>query len=695
MLASLMRLTDAEAGACYLVDESRQYLEPIECIGLPRSHRESFSLSEYEGLFGLSLATLAPQRVQRIPEDTRMVLHSAYGAWLPKEVLIIPIVSSGRLEAVISLASLRAFSDKAWDMLRQSTNLLTARVNGVLAHRRIHLFAQQLEHQNRELETQQRLVVNQSRELSEQNRELEMQARQLEEANRLKSAFLSNMSHELRTPLNSVIALSGVLSRRLQGKIGADEFEYLEVIERNGKNLLALINDILDLSRIESGREEITRTVFALSDMLSEIVQSVQPMADEKGITVQYVIDPELPSLNTDHAKVRQILLNLAANAVKFTERGGVTLHAQRDGQTVQIQVQDTGIGIAADQQERIFDEFRQADDGASRRYGGTGLGLSIARRYARLLGGDVSVCSEPGIGSTFTLSLPLSATDDSAEHINKVPTTSADAPVPQRQPETPLRLLIVEDNQAAVVQLTDILASEGYQITACSNGREALDTVKQAAPHGIILDLMMPEIDGFAVLEALKSDPVTRHIPVLILTARQVSREELDRLTANHVFQLVQKGDIDRAGLIRSVRVMTQGEGDDIPHTPSNHKAKILIVEDNPDNMQTARALLSDEYVIYEATDGQTCLEIASRERPDVILMDIAMPVMDGVTALLRLRGNPQLRTVPVIAVTASAMLAERDAIMAQDFFDFVAKPIDEAHLLSAIRKALQESRD
>jgi signal transduction histidine kinase len=269
-------------------------------------------------------------------------------------------------------------------------------------------FLAALEHQNTELQAQKTELSSQSAELAEQNTELEMQKNQLNEASRLKTNFLSNMSHELRTPLNSVIALSGVLSRRLDKKIPDEEYSFIEVIERNGKHLLNLINDILDISRIEAGHEEIEVTGFNAGNLIAEIVTMIEPQAKQKNIELLYHKDEINVHLSCDANKCRHILQNLIGNAVKFTEKGKVEIAARQIETNIVITVTDTGIGIAEEHLQHIFDEFRQADSSSSRKFGGTGLGLTIARKYANLLGGTIAVKSVQGKGAEFTLTLPL-----------------------------------------------------------------------------------------------------------------------------------------------------------------------------------------------------------------------------------------------------------------------------------------------
>ena len=550
LLKALLEHTGSQVAALYFLNEAQTAFEHFDSIGLGTGARATFSAMALEGELGVAVATRRIARISDIPADSRFVFSVVGGEFKPREILTIPVVFEHQVVAVISLASLRAYATPALRLVDDIWATLTARVNGVLAFRKINALAQRLERQNRELDAQKR---------------------QVDEASRLKSAFLSKMSHELRTPLNSVIALSSVLGRRLADKIPADEYGYLEVIERNGKNLLALINDILDLSRIEAGREELKVSRFAVRDLAGELVAMLETQALQKGIALQNQVPADLPLMTSDLDKCRHILQNLVGNAVKFTERGEVSITAevvQAGGRPseIRIAVTDTGIGIAAEALAYIFEEFRQADDSTSRQYGGTGLGLSIAQKYAHFLGGDISAASVPGQGSTFTVWLPL---------VLSVPD---DAPA---QAAAPL---------------------EAASITAAST-------------------------------------------PTAPFRQRRFSRPG---------------------------------------------KPLVLVVEDNPDNMRTARALLADDYQVIEATDGRAGVEQARAQQPDIILMDIGLPVMDGLQALAEIRADERLRPTPVLAVTASAMKGDRESILAHGFDGYLSKPIDRDELMRVLQQLL-----
>jgi len=734
LIKALIEHTSSQIGAIYLLNHQNREFEHFDSIGLKHGTSHiSFSASLSEGEFGAALATGRMQRIVKIPEKSHFIFSTVSGELKPREIITIPISNGKETVAVISLASVRSYSDNSVRLLERVLSTMSARVNGVLVFRQVQELAEQLQHQNRELETQKQELAAQTDELTEMNVELEMQKKQLGESSRLKSVFLSTMSHELRTPLNSVIVLSGVLSRRLAGAIQEEELSYLEVIERNGKELLSLINNILDLSRIESGREEINPAHFSIQELVADLLSTIEPQALRKGISLEERISDDLPPVFSDPEKFRHILRNLVGNAVKFTEKGAVEISARQVGDEISVEISDTGIGIAADQLSIIFEEFRQADDSASRKYGGTGLGLAIAWKYATMLQGDISVISTPGSGSTFTLRLPLSI---------YLPEPESDSSMESEEPsgfaairQTPVAakgrtILLVDDSEPAVIQMSDILAGQGYSVKVARNGHDALTQIKAAPPDAVILDLMMPDMDGFEVLKNIRSIESGTLLPVLMLTAKHVTSEELSFLKGNHIYQLIQKGDVGRAELLTSVAKMVSlspsagsPQGEDKcylqegqrqqlpqPHTspgtslnelsaahdrsdllaPKRERPLILLVEDNQDNMQTLRALLMDRFSTIEAEDGIAGVEQARLQMPDLILMDLDLPVMDGFKALTLIREDERLRTIPVVAVTASAMKGDREKILSHGFDGYISKPIDAELMMRRVNEVL-----
>lgn len=552
---------------------------------------------------------------------------------------------------------------------------------------------------NCELEAQKTELTSQSAELAEQNAELEMQKKLLQEGSQLKTSFLSNMSHELRTPLNSVIALSGVLNRRLDKKIPEEEYSYLEVIERNGKQLLSLINDILDISRIESGREEIEITKFNVNIVIDDVVSMVYPQAKHKKIKLLHKTDGSELFISSDANKCRHILQNLIGNAVKFTDKGKVEISVQQIGENISIAVSDTGIGIAENHLPHIFDEFRQADSSTSRRFGGTGLGLAIAKKYANMLGGTISVTSVTGSGSEFVLVMPLQIIVGNSM-VETESTITFNLNNKQTNhihvgDSTVKTILLVEDSEPAIIQMKDILEESGYHLLVAHHGGEALEIIAKTIPDAMILDLMMPGIDGFEVLKTIREAEPTAHIPVLILTAKHITKDELKFLKRNNVHELIQKGDVNRNDLQNAIASMVFPEPVETekiePILPIiTGKPVVLVVEDNPDNMLTVKAVLADNYIVIEATDGASGIEMAKIHQPDLILMDIGLPGMDGIEAFKAIRKDLKLEHIPIIALTASAMTFDREAILASGVDAYIPKPIDEKVFFKTINEVL-----
>jgi signal transduction histidine kinase/CheY-like chemotaxis protein len=698
-LPALAEKSGSQMASVYLLSRDRKTFEHFASIGLDGAGRASFGAEDFDGEFGAALASRKIQHIASIPPDTRFTFATVGGTFTPREIISLPITVDDSIVAIISLATITGYSQAQLRFVHEIWQILNARVTGILAFRQIQALAKDLDQQNRELDAQKNELNAQSMELTQQNAELEAQGRQLAEASRQKTIFVSNMSHELRTPLNSVIALSGVLNRRLAKQIPDEEYGYLDVIERNGKHLLALINDILDLSRIEAGREELEIVQFDPDHLVAEVVESINPLAHQKQIELAHTPAPGLAPMRSDAGKIRHILQNLLGNAVKFTEAGRVEISARQEGPEIHITVRDTGIGIAQDQLELIFDEFKQADGSNSRRFGGSGLGLAIARKYARLLGGEITVESVLGQGSVFTLRLPLhleqdssarSEADDNHTEARLLPVSSGAASASGQK-----TLLVVEDSEPAVIQLKDIFEAPAYRMLVARNGQDALEIIQHTLPDAILLDLMMPGMDGFELLKTVRNVDRTAHLPVLILTAKAITKEELSFLKRNHVHQLIQKGDINRAELLEAVaRLFRPAMSKAVKPSPVRQtiagKPRVLVVEDNPDNMLTAKALMAGDFTVIEATDGQAAVQQARKHQPHLILMDIALPGSDGIQAFRQIRQDTTCQSIPVIALTASAMTTDREAILAYGFDGYIPKPIDHQEFMRTIREVL-----
>ena len=474
-------------------------------------------------------------------------------------------------------------------------------------------------------------------------------------ANRTKSLFLANMSHELRTPLNAIVGYSEMLQEEAAEQdlesFGSD----LEKINASGRHLLALINDILDLSKIEAGKMELYLESFDLNTLIDEVASTIQPMVEKNSNTLHIERTAELGGMRADQIKVRQALFNLLSNAAKFTQQGSVTLNAERqvmdDSEWIVFRVSDTGIGLSADKILRLFQDFSQADASTTRKFGGTGLGLALTRRFCQMMGGDVTVHSVPGEGSTFTIKLPASVGDPKAD-FNEDNADSPDFPNAGNNrntdpaPDPSTCVLIIDDDASQRDLMRRFLTKEGFCVRSAGSGEEGLRLARQLLPLAITLDVMMPEMDGWAVLETLKSDAVLRHIPVIMLTMV----DDSDRGFAMGADDYVTKP-VNRRRLTRILK----------RYSCASPPCPILLVEDDSATRSLMRTLLEKEgCVVSEAENGEVALVAMQRERPSLIFLDLIMPVMDGFDFADRVREHPEWRSIPIVVLTAHELSAE-----------------------------------
>ena len=563
----LLNLTDANMGAFYILNDETKIFEPFASIGANERLLRPFTVENLMGEIGNVLAKKEIHYLTDLPADTKLVYNSIAGDITPREIITIPVLVENSVVAVISLISIKRFNSYSIEMLKLAWNFINTFYSNLLSNERTRILAEQMVRINNQLEAQAEELRDQaeelkrtSYELQEQNVELEKQREQVEEATKLKSEFLSNMSHELRTPLNSILSLAGVLVTELKSKVDQDEFSYLQIIERNGKQLLHLINELLDLSKIESGKMEIMPHKFSIKQLLRDVKENLYSLASEKGIQLHLLVPPVFPDMISDEKRIHQILINIIGNAIKFTPKGEVKIHAEYESGWITIKVIDTGIGISKEMLPTIFEEFRQADGTSSRKYEGTGLGLAIAQKLTHVLGGKISVESEVGVGTEFTICFPLELeveNFDSSFHFQ----LEKDAEQDLTGNAGGERILIVEDNQEAIVQIKWILEKRGFTIDVVQSGVHAVEYVKNTIPDGIILDLMMPGLDGFEVLEKIRNTKKTRNIPVLILTAKDLTQKDLERLSSNNIQQLVQKGNVNLQELVNKVMLMVKSK--------------------------------------------------------------------------------------------------------------------------------------
>ena len=467
-----------------------------------------------------------------------------------------------------------------------------------------------------------------------------------EQANQLKSAFLANMSHELRTPMNAIIGYTEMLLEDLGDRADDPDAEQmvqdLERIRSSGKHLLALINDILDLSKIEAGKMELSLETFPVQALLTDVVDTVRPLVAKNSNTLVLQVPDDPGSMHADLTRLRQSLFNLLSNAAKFTDHGtitlGVELLAEGPRPRLRFSVTDTGIGMTEQQVGKVFEDFAQADSSTARRFGGTGLGLSISRRFCRMMGGDISVRSIAGVGSTFTIDLPVHVSETAAQ--DNAPTTQSTITAQQGGD----LVLVIDDDPGMLELMGRLLNREGYRVVTAATGEEGLDIVKHLRPQAVILDVLMPRTDGWSVLSSLKADDQTRAIPVIVLTMLDDSEMAFALGAADFMTKPVDRQQL-AASLRRCGLVPQEGT--------------VLVVDDDAESRAlTRRALADGSWQIMEANDGWQAFEVMQQRPPDLILLDWLMPGMGGLEFLTRLRAGEQNRVpTPVIVVTSQEL--------------------------------------
>jgi signal transduction histidine kinase/DNA-binding response OmpR family regulator len=541
--------------------------------------------------------------------------------------------------------------------------------------------------QNERLQAQGEQLRAQGEVLERQRGELVQKTRRGEEADRLKNAFIANMSHEIRTPLNSVLALSQLLRDGMAGALSSDQRKYLEVIERNGQNLLRLINDILDLSRIEAGHLEMDMQALDLGAQIRGAVGALLPLAEAKNLDLQIKVPDDLPLVRCDADRVRQVLTNLIGNAIKFTEAGHVQVSAEARKGMVAIHVTDTGVGIPEGAKGRVFQEFFQVDQTLARRRGGTGLGLAIASRLAGLMGGEISVESVLGSGSRFTFTLPQSA----AGAVEGVAEVTGDAPTPLEG-----TILLVDDDEGELRRTSALLEGAGLQVVTVASGEAALAALAERSFDAVVIDLFMPGMSGFDVVREARKDSQLGNLPFIVLTAHDLTATDRESLGAS-AFGFVRKGETMRIGLLALIGKALKARGTaplDAPLPPRD--ASILIVEDNEDNLFTLRQILGGLSIeLAAAASGREAIDFCRRRRPDLIIMDMQMPGMSGMQATGAIRALPGGAAIPIIALTAQAMKGDRERILAAGCDEYLSKPIQPKVLLGVVRRLLSRQSE
>ena len=536
---------------------------------------------------------------------------------------------------------------------------------------------------NRELEAANAGLASRTRQLDDTIVELQKARDQAMEASRTKSRFLANMSHELRTPLNAIIGLTELMSEST-ARFGTEKAaEPLRRVLRAGRHLLNLINGILDLSKSEAGKLDLTIETVALRPLMEDVMGLARPLADANKNELAADYDRDLGTLQADALRLRQILLNLLSNAAKFTKAGKVTLKVARvekdEREWVEFAVIDTGIGLTQEQIGRLFQEFSQADSSTTREFGGTGLGLAITRSLCQAMGGDIDVVSTIGKGSTFTVRLPADAlpADPPAPLAAAPPAPSTDG----TSARTRGTVLVIDDDLTARELMTSYLVQQGFSVATASTGAEGLKRARALRPVAITLDIVMPDLDGWTVIAALKGDPALADIPVIIVSISDEARQGVALGAAGYLTK-----PIERSRLLAVLAGFRQVERPTV----------VLIVEDDDGQRAVARDVLSAQgFIVHEAANGRLALEALRQDLPDVVLLDLMMPEMDGFEVVAEMQANAAWRTIPVVVVTALDLSAEDRRRLNRGVEHIVEKNASSpADLMARIGALMNETR-
>jgi CheY-like chemotaxis protein/HAMP domain-containing protein len=692
-----------------------------------------------EGLIGQAALEKQSILLTDVPDDY-IAISSGLGEKPPKNILVMPLVFNELTLGVIELGSFEAFSEDQRTFLEENGERISIALNSASARQQLQKAlgvtqqqAEELETQQEELraaneeleeqtqaleESEQKLKAQQeelevaNEELREKNEYLEQQKREIEEtrkaievkaeeleiAGKYKSEFLANMSHELRTPLNSLLLLSSILSENKEGNLTEDQLESTQVIYQSGNDLLSLINEILDLAKIESGKMELQSEEILIKDIADSIAANFQHMIDDKGLRLAINISENAPTdIHTDRKRVEQIIKNLMSNAIKFTEKGGVTVDFSRPGgdvnlsgselagqDAIAIAVRDTGIGISPEDQKIIFEAFQQVEGGTARQYGGTGLGLSISRELARLFGGEIHLISEKGKGSTFTLYLPIKAEKKRSSEIGdrkRGPEDSSAFRAPHSAFESSLRgvgpygpeaelrtpssieddrdslskdekaILVIEDDPKFARLLLKLCHERGLKCLATPFGEEGLELAEKYLPEAIILDIKLPGIDGWTVLETLKESPKIRHIPVHIMSVEEPTMEAFRKGAIGYLMKPVKKEDLEAAF-------------HKLDEVSSKEVKTLLVVEDDENLRKSIIKLIGNGDVCSEeAANGEETIRALKSKTFDCMIMDLGLPDMTGFQLLKALEAEEGVTIPPVIVYTGRELTREEDA--------------------------------
>lgn len=680
--------------------------------------------------------------------------------FIPKQILTIPVSYNEINNGVLEIASLSNLNSEKLEFIEQAVKNLAITLDIILKKQKTEkllmesqILNEKLRAQEEELRVSNEELIEKSKmlqlseeelktrqeELSEANVQLEEKAQLLEEQNeavriknteleitkdalrdkikeveaasKFKSQFLANMSHELRTPLNSILILSNLLKENRNNGLTEKEIEYAKTIYKSGNDLLNLINEILDLSKIESKRLELEITKFSLDEISGDMNSLFEPVAMEKKINFNVInLYASENEMNSDKARIEQILKNLLSNAFKFTpENGNVTLEISKDSGKVIFKVKDSGIGIAKEKQSQIFEAFKQADGSINRKFGGTGLGLTISKQLSKLLGGDITVISEQGKGSIFSLIIPenlnevkldsedrVYSTEKKIESALKKDSDAADKKNEEKINET--NILVVEDSEEYIEQIKTFIDREDINLEFARTGDETEKKLSQKKFDIIILDLNLPDISGFELLKKIKTEEKHTKTPVIIYTGRSLTEKEnmeLSKLSRSIIIKTLNsyerlkdeiKSVVDNPEHKPDEKIEMYSSG--ILNNVLENKNVLLVDDDMRNIFALTNVLENNSMNVIVANDGREAVEkVKSSEKIDIILMDIMMPEMDGYEATKEIRKIPGFEKIPIIALTAKAMKGDREKCIEAGASDFIAKPVDIMKLISLMK--------
>lgn len=690
----------ANIGALYLL-QSENSLELTGRYAFSPLEKAKESYSFGEGLIGQAAVKKDLMHIKDYAEEGLKISSAAIDA-IPVEVIVAPFFFDEELIGVIELGKLKSFSSAELDFFKRTLNTLAININSAINREKIHALLEETQAQGEELQVQQEELRQVNEELEEQthnlkyqqeelqvaNEELEEQttqldfknkqlenvrnevekkSREIEESSRYKSQFLANMSHELRTPLNSLLILSKDLADNKQQNLDEVQVESARIIYKSGKDLLQLINEVLDLSKIEAGKMELHVEDLSLAELRQTINRTFGPAVREKGLTLSVNIDSELPEfITTDIQRLEQVLKNLVSNAIKFTEIGCITVDMKfGPDQTLAISVNDTGIGIPEEKHAMIFEAFQQADGGTSRKYGGTGLGLSISRQLAQLLGGTIKLESNEREGTCFSLIIPAHLNKKEAvsvsptlnretkpiisrnENFTNFPSISDDRDKITEKDKT---LLIVEDDINFAEILKKQAHEKGFKVLAASTGEDGLVLAEKHNPKAIILDLVLPGMQGRMVLNELKGNTSLRHIPVHIISSHERTLDVIREGAMEYMTKPIDKEQLEEAFLR-------------IDNFIDKKMKSLLVIEDDEDLRKAIKILIGNSGVEYfEAESGREALRIIKETAIDCVILDLGLPDISGFELIKKLQKIKQGKVPPIIIYTGKELSQEEN---------------------------------